>query len=217
MNWKNEPHPHGAEAGFTLIEIMVASFVTLASLAAITAFNRAQLFGLTNQAAQLDVQTVGRNFLDLFVREVRRSGMDPTCAKNFEAIAEARPDRLRFLSDLNGNGLIDGPAEDVTYAYNYTDRTVDRTAGTVTDTLLSGIAITGSTLRYYDGGGGLLSPIGIPPALTATQRASVRRVQIVLTLQAPNTTPQNDLPFSASFSSNVDLRNRFFLSSTACS
>jgi len=204
------------ERGYTLPEVLVATVISLITIGAVLSFNRAQLFALRDQSSQLDVQTIGRNFTDLFTREVRRAGMDPTCSKSFEAIASARPDQIEIKSDLNGNGAIDATGEDVIYTYNPAIGNVERTSGGVTDVILSGVNVSGSTLRYYDGAGAELLPSGSPPALTATQRTAVRRVQLVLTIQETGIDPHNPAAFAASFSSNVDLRNRFFIVSTAC-
>lgn len=204
------------QAGYSLPELLIATALSLVAIGAVLSFNRAQLFALRNQSTQLDVQTVGRNFIDLFTREVRRAGMDPTCAKSFEGIADARPNRIQVKADLNKNGAVDVAGEDVTYTYDPDSGSVTRATGGSTESLLSNLNVAGSTLRYYDGAGVELVPAGNPAALTVAQRTAARRVQLVLVLQAAGVDPRNPAPFKASFSTNVDLRNRFFVTSTAC-
>ncbi|GIW39670.1 MAG: hypothetical protein KatS3mg076_0247 [Candidatus Binatia bacterium] len=205
------------ERGEGLVGTLVGTALALVALGAFVAFSRAQLFAYQAQATQVDLQGAGRAVLELFVREVRRAGMDPKCAKNFEAIAEARPDRIRIQADLDGNGAIDGPEEDVTYFYDFDEKAVVRATKNASDILLEDVDVTGSVIRYYDGAGQELLPSGTPPELDPAQRTQVRRVALFLTLERPNPAPTSDLPLRVRLSSTVDLRNRFFLMSTVCS
>jgi|SRR5262249_26959715 len=201
-----------SQAGFTALEVIVSTAIGLVALATAGAFNRFQLFALRNQANQVDIQTTARSVVDLFAREVRRAGMDPTCVKTFSAVAQGGPTSVRIQSDLNGNGVIDGTNEDITYAY--TNGQVVRTANGTTDVLVSGLNLNGSTLRYFDSAGTELVPPG--GVLSAAQRAAVQRVRIELALQGSAVDPLNSLPLIARVSTDVDLRNRFFIAGTGC-
>ncbi len=200
------------QRGLSLIEGLVA--VTLGMLVAtgILTFNRHQSFAMQDQVRQVDLQTTARSIVDLFAREVRRTGMDPPCAKGFEAISEAKSDEIRLLSDLNGSGAIDQPNEDVRYRFRIEDKLIERTAG-VTDYLLSGQQITGSRFRYFDAAGTELVP---GSGLSAADRAAVRRVRIEVALRARPADPNKSGLLVARASTDVDLRNRFFIASTAC-
>jgi len=190
--------------------------VTLVTLAAAGVLYRGQVLALRQQAVQLEVQTAGRNAVELFSRDVRRAGLNPTCAKTFEGIAEARPDRVRLQSDFDGSGAIDRAGEDIVYAYDFESGSVLRTAGAVPEVLATGIDASRSRLRYFDAAGVELLPSGWPPALDLDQRRVIRRVRIELELRAPSANPSVGLAPRAAFSSNIDLRNRFFVRSTAC-
>lgn len=204
------------QAGFTMPDVLVGTLIALATLAIVATFNRVQLFALRNQIAQVDVQTVGRNLTDLFTREVRRAGTNPTCSP-FEAIVEARADRIRFRHDTNGDGVID-PAvgEEIAYRLDLPGQIVTREASGVSEAILTGVTLAGSRLRYFNGAGGEIIPAGNPPELTAAQRGSVRRVRLELDLAVPGRDPRNPAPHTARFSSDVNLRNRFFLESVSC-
>ncbi len=202
-----------AERGYTLTELLAGTFIGLAALATFFGFNRFQLFALRTQSAQIELQTMGRSLTDLFTREVRRAGMDPTCVKTFEGIAEARWDQIRVKSDLNGNGVIDASGEDVTYSYQYWPQAVLRTAGSAAEQLTDSNTYVWGWLEYFDGAGNQIAPWS---TLTQTQRALVRRVRLTLWMWAQDADPQTYSWLEASFSSNVDLRNRFFVVSTAC-
>jgi type II secretory pathway component PulJ len=200
-------------AGFSLPEIMITTAISLAACATFLSFSNFQLAALRNQADQLDMQTAGRSIVDLFAREVRRAGRNPTCAGTFAAIAEATSYRLRIQSDLNGSGTIDGHNEDITYGFNTYSRAITRLADGVTDELVSGIDPTGSRLRYFDAAGSELIPVW---ALTQAQRNSVRRVRLELTVRSGATRYGRSAPLQTQVSTDVDLRNRFFVAKTGC-
>lgn len=204
------------QSGFSTVELLAATAISLVTLATALSFNRFQLFALRNQASQIDVQTTARTIVDLFAREVRRAGMNPGCAiAAFSGIADAKLHSVRVQSDLNGDGVLTGPNEDLTYRYTdaNTIERVDNTSG-VADTLASGLTMSGSQLRYFDGTGAELVPGG--SGLTAAQRSTVRRIRIQLTLSGKAVDPNSTKPLTAQAATDVDLRNRFFVNSTAC-
>jgi type II secretory pathway component PulJ len=104
----------GAEAGFTLAELLVAFAVSSLVLAgAATAFQAgsgALEFGVDQSAAQ---QTA-RAALDQMARAIRWAGYghpDPvTGAYAFTAVANPTSTSLTLQNDFNGNGIIDAPA-----------------------------------------------------------------------------------------------------------
>jgi prepilin-type N-terminal cleavage/methylation domain-containing protein len=201
-----------SQAGFTLMEILVSTAIALVALTTAGAFNRFQLFSLRTQANQLDLQTTARNVVDLFAREVRQAGFDPNCAKTFSGVATASAAQLRILSDLNANGMIDGTNEDITYAF--TTRQLARTTVEATDVLISDLDVTGSRFRYYDSAGTEIIPGS--GQLSSAQRAAVQRVRIELVVTGQAADPLNLQPLKAQASSNVDIRNRFFIGGTGC-
>ena len=201
------------QAGFTVHEILVATTLALATASTFLAFNRFQLFALRSQATQLNIQTAARSIMDLVAREVRRAGMNPTCANTFSAIADAENHELRIQSDLNGSGAIDGPDEDITYRFSFTHGVITRTAGGTSDVLLSGLDLSGSRFRYFDAAGNELIPAH---SLSSAQRSMVRRVRLELALEGSAADPTTSGPLQARASTDVDVRNRFFVTSTAC-
>lgn len=208
--------PARRQRGFTLPDVLVGTLIALTTLAVVLSFNRVQLFALRNQIAQVDVQTVGRNLTDLFTREIRRAGTNPTCVL-FEAITEARADRIRFQQDTNGNGVIDAAGgEDIAYLYAYADQVVERATAGVTEPLLDGVALAGSRFRYFDGAGTELIGAGTPPELTEAERVLIRRVRIEVVLSSSGADPLSLAPLTARFSSDVSIRNRFFQRSVTC-
>jgi Tfp pilus assembly protein PilW len=202
-----------AHAGFGLPEVLVATSVGLMAVAGFVAFNHFQLHAIENQVTQLNVQTYERSVLDLFTREVRRASGDPTCAKNVTGVVAASSSSLEVQSDLNGNGTIDSNNnEDVTYRYNSSTGTFQRTANGSSESLLSGVGLS-TAFHYYDSSGTELTG---DPWLTQAQRNGVRRVRLDRSVTGTGVGGSGALSLKASSSTNVDLRNRFFVASTAC-
>jgi type II secretory pathway component PulJ len=200
-------------AGFSLVELLVATGLGLVAIATFLSFNRFQLFALQDQSTQIDLQTTARNVLDLFAREVRRAGMDRTCAGTFSGITIAKYHEVRIKADLNGNGAIDGVNEDVTYRYNFEYGAVERVTTTSVERLISGVDLSGSNIRYFDATGvELFGWLGLPLA----QRNAVRRVRMELRLTGETADPNKATDLGAFASTDVNLRNRFFVAATAC-
>lgn len=203
-----------SQRGYSLADALVGTALGLTAMAAVLGLYRVQLFGLRGQTAQLDVQTTARNVAQLVVGEIRRAGADPRCVKTFEGIAEAKRDRLRIISDLNGSGAIDVPGEDVTYSWDSAGVLTRTTAGSTEALSDATVRITGLQFRYFDGSGAELNPGA--NGLTSTQRAQVRHVRVSVTVQRVSPDPQNSLPVTATVSSGTDLRNRFFVNKVGC-
>ena len=203
------------QAGFTTTEVLAATTLGLIALTGFTSFNRFQLFALRNQANQIDVQANARSVVDLFSREVRRAGLNLTCNPNIHTIADANQTQVHIQSDLNGDGVLSQPNEDITYRFNSSTNAVERVdAHASTDTLASGVDTANSRLRYFDTTG---TEIPVPNGgLTATQRAAVRRVRIELSLTETAVDPLNSTPLRAQVAGDINLRNRFFIATMPC-
>lgn len=198
--------------GMTLVEVLVTLVLGAALAAAIGWFQRVQFLALEDQAGQIDLQSSARAIVDVFARDVRRAGMDPKCSKAVEALVEASPSVLRFQADLNANGALDASSEDLVYRLAGGAR-VERGQGPTVEPLLEGVDLTGSRIRYFDGGGNeILGPSG----LTAAQRAQVRRVRLELAVRAPTRSGSGAPDLVARAATDIELRNRFFVGVTGC-
>ncbi len=147
--------PRRGEKGFTITEVLVATTLTAVALVAVSSFNRFQLLTLRNQANQIDLQTTARSVVDLFAREIRRAGANPTCVGGLSALTDAKTYSVRVVADLNRDGATNGANEDLTYRYNLGSNTVERVDqnGGTTDVLVSGASLGNSRIRYFDGNG----------------------------------------------------------------
>ncbi|MCX8071790.1 MAG: hypothetical protein N3C12_04990 [Candidatus Binatia bacterium] len=201
------------QRGYSLADALVGTVLGLTTMAAVLGLYRVQLYGLRGQTAQLDVQTTARNIVQLVVSEIRRAGGDPRCVKTFEGLPEAKRDRLRIVSDLDGSGAIDAAGEDVTYSL--ASGVLSRTAGGNMEPLSdSTVKVTDLQFRYYDANGTELNPG--TSGLTATQRAQVQRIRVTITVQRAAVDPTSPLALAATAASSADLRNRFFVNKVGC-
>jgi hypothetical protein len=211
------PKRHRARArqsGFTVTDVLVATSLSLLAVSAFAGFGRSQLSAMRNQAQQNDMQMTARSIVDLFTREVRRAGANPACSPGLTAIADARATLIHIQSDLDGDGTVTGPGEDVVYQYRSSPDGFERTANGAVDVLIDGIALQGSRIRYFDGSGAEL--VGGGSGLHSAERDAVRRVRIELSIAAASTDPSDTEPLRVQVANDVDLRNRYFANAVAC-
>jgi type II secretory pathway pseudopilin PulG len=206
------------QAGFTLIEALIATTVGLVVVGAILTFNVAQMSAMRSQAKQVDLQSSARSIADLFAREVRRAGTgtNSSCSQTVSTgVIVAQSSRLRFRADLNGTGYHLGPNEDVTYLLDFNNDRITRTDNNQgrTDILWSGAGITGSQILYFDSNGNQLDPGW--GGLNGTQLPLVARVRLQLALTADVVQQGSTVQQIADDSVDVALRNRYFVT-TVC-
>jgi len=138
-------------------------------------------------AAQQEVAYAQQNVraaMDLIVREIRNAGYDPH-GNEFDAIATAEANKIQVLSNLSGDdeGLGNPPDdanEDVTYEVNASGQ-LTRNGTRIVDFVVS------FEFHYYLADGTELDPPGA--ALTATQRADIRAVVVILAVRTENRAP----------------------------
>jgi type IV pilus assembly protein PilW len=103
------------QAGFTLIEMLIALAISSVLLAGLYSFylSQKQTYVLREQVAEMQ-QNV-RSGLALMAREIRMAGYNPTGAPGVGIVA-AGPQTIRITMDLNNDGDTNDANEDVTYA-----------------------------------------------------------------------------------------------------
>jgi hypothetical protein len=195
-------------AGFTVPGILVGLGLGLVTAAAFGSLHHLQLRTFKTEANKIDLQTAARNIIDLMTAEIRQAGLDPTCGGNIQAIIDAKQFRLRIQADHDGRGLPLSEDEDVTYEFKFSNQRFDRIANGVTDPLITGIDLTGSRVRYFNGAGTEITAGST--GLSSSQRGNVRRIRIELVLQQAAGTGGNTHPLKVAVASDIDLRNRYF-------
>src|SRR5713101_5260888 len=117
-----------AQAGYSLVEILVAMAVMGVLMSATLSLLHSGLAAWGWGAGRVDAQQSVRAALERMAHELREAGYDPTGA-GIEAVLVAEPARIVFQRDLNGNGLIDPTRERVTYLLRAGETTLRRDAG----------------------------------------------------------------------------------------
>src|SRR5439155_9228308 len=108
--------------GFSTIDVLAGSGLTIMTMGTIFSFSQAQLKALATQSSYAQSQTVTRTAIDLMTRELRMASLDPTnlalpvsttltCPGVKQGIVEATPSRIHFRQDLDADGTLAGPGE----------------------------------------------------------------------------------------------------------
>jgi len=190
--------------GLSTMETLAGMGLTLILLAAVYTFQGAQLKVLRAQNVYADSQNVTRTVIDLMSRELRMATYGVK-----QGIIQATPTSIRFQQDLNGDGLIAGAGEDVTYTF--ADGQITRTDGlNAPVTLVSNVPSNGFSILYFDGSSTpvQLVPAGSPASLTQAQRDVVIMVRITIQANIPNPNPNVSTPIKSVAESEVAIRNR---------
>jgi prepilin-type N-terminal cleavage/methylation domain-containing protein len=165
-------------AGFTLIEVLMC--IAILSVLFGTIYRTFDTFNRSyaNENVKAGVQQKSRIGIDLLARDIRLAGLDPlgTSDAGFDP-ANTSSTSIQFTADLNYDGDLDDPFEDIIYALNgnLLQQTSDLGSGPVTATLLDNV--TDLTFTYLDQSDNLL-----PEPVAADQ---IRTVLISLTMQRP--------------------------------
>ena len=121
MQWRAD-----GSTGFALVELLVvlavAGLVLLALTGLLQQGGQAYLAGTT----RLDAQQSARVALERLGRELRGAGIDPR-GTGFPPLVNPTPTGFTIQNDLNGDGVVAGNPERITYSL--TGRTLRRNAG----------------------------------------------------------------------------------------
>ena len=184
-------------AGFTLIEVLMC--IAILSVLFGTIYRTFDTFNRSyaNENVKAGVQQKSRIGIDLLARDIRLAGLDPLGTSNagFNPTNTSSAS-IQFTADLNYDGNLDDPFEDIIYALNgnLLQQTADLGSGPVTATLLDNV--TALAFIYLDQANNLL------PEPVATDE--IRTVIISLTMQRP---AGRDKPVSRTYTTRVRCRN----------
>ena len=184
-------------AGFTLIEVLMC--IAILSVLFGTIYRTFDTFNRSyaNENVKAGVQQKSRIGIDLLARDIRLAGLDPLGTSNagFNP-ANTSSASIQFTADLNYDGNLDDPFEDIIYTLNgnLLQQTTDLGSGPVTATLLDNV--TALTFNYLDQADNLL------PEPVATDQ--IRTVIISLTMQRP---AGRDKTVSRTYTTRVRCRN----------
>jgi hypothetical protein len=166
----------GAEAGFTLAEVLVCSFFVLLFGAMLQQFSLAMLraVGLAEEIGH--AQEAGRVTCELMIGEMRQAGYDGAGGRLVPLRVAAR-DRLDLQADLNGDGDLFDAHEIVSYRYDAERQALMRASGGgAPQPLLENVPPDAFEVLYYGEGGVRLGS----DLTTVAERGRVRRVDLRL-------------------------------------
>jgi prepilin-type N-terminal cleavage/methylation domain-containing protein len=153
----------------------------------------------TAENVKASTQQSARIGVEMMVQDIRLAGLNPLGTAGAGVVA-ASPTSFQFTADVNFDGDVADPFEDITYGLN-----LDGTCGTClqqtnhlgTETLLGDVNTL--ALTYLDDTG-----TAIPTADLATRRADIRTVGINLTVNRP---AGRDGTVSRTYTTQVRCRN----------
>jgi type IV pilus assembly protein PilW len=162
------------KAGFTLIELMIATAVGLIVLGAMYGVFTMHNKTFSNQEQIAEMQQNARAAMDMMTREIRMAGYDPTgtmqrsdpTGEKFVGIPYD-VDKLQIYADLNGNGDTDDSHEYIKYTMDSDHLEIRRDTGGGMQPFASNIQ--SFTFDYLDSSGN-----------ATTTTADIRQIRITI-------------------------------------
>lgn len=170
-----------------LVSLAVLGLLLAAALGLLTQGQQAYAIG----AARVESQQSARLALWRLAAEIRTAGSGRSA--DFPAVSVAEPQRIVLHHDLNGDGVIAGRGETITW--RLAGRVLRRDAGGGAQPVINGVRAL--TLVYLDADD---RPTGHP--------AAVRSVAITLTVAADRAASPAAAGLGATLATQVRLRNR---------
>jgi type II secretory pathway pseudopilin PulG len=202
------------QAGFTLIELFIAMGFSLAILASMYGFFRAQTHTTKGQESRMEAHEYAMAVLDSMVREIRNTGYFPnngtpcTNVANSGGIAAASAEGFRLVYDANNDGLCD---QDISFTYDSTSKNILRNGVELTDGNATSVAFT-----YYPQQTSSTPPspycvsAGVPSGCSGTLSSNwsnVQKIAISVTVEAKSKDTKFGGGSTTTMSSAADLRN----------
>jgi type IV pilus assembly protein PilW len=158
------------DSGFSLTELIVAMGIGMVILAAVTTTFMSQTRFYSAQEQINEMEQNARGALDLINRELKMAGYKPA-GGTFDGVTYSTS-QLMVQADLDSNGAISTSStanEQITYAYDSTNKQITRKVGTGTGEVLAD-NISAFTFSYLDSTGA-----------ATTISASIRQVKVDIT------------------------------------
>lgn len=192
---------YSGSGGFTLIEVLMC--IAILSIAFGTVYQTFDTFNraYTTENVVAGVQQKTRNGVEFMVHDIRLAGLDAlgTAGSGF---LEAQPTRLRFTADMNFDGDISDPFEDITYRLN--GSVLQQTNHLGEEILLDDVTSLNFSFLDVDDNE-LIDNTLIPPQVPAGDLVDIKTVVISLSTQRP---AGRDEPVSRTYSTRVRCRNQ---------
>jgi type IV pilus assembly protein PilW len=164
--------------GFTLIELMVSMGIGMVVLAAVTTTFMLQTKVYNAQQQINEMEQNARGVLDVITRELKMAGYKPN-GGSFSGVTYSTT-QLMIQTDLDASGGISSSTtanEQITYAYDSTNKQITRAVGSGSALVLAD-NIAAFTFSYLDSTGA-----------STTTSANIRQVSISITARTANPDP----------------------------
>jgi len=203
------------QAGFSLVELMMALGISMVILIAIYQVFTITSKNFTTQNVAANAQQSLRTAIGLMARDIRATGLDPIDTDNF-GFEYAASAKIRITADSIDSGLGDfnGDVDEV----NFERITYEFQSNQIVQTLYEGTAsqnpaplignINNLQFAYFDTNNNDLIDYGLsPPQVSADDLDSISTVEISITVEEP---AGNDEPITRTLTRRVECRNMAF-------
>ena len=171
IEYTDQSFSWGFSRGFSLIELMAALGISAIVLTAITSTFISQTRSYNTQEQINAMQQNARVAMDMITREIRMAGYNTNDSLTFDGITY-NAGQIRIQANINGDTDTGDANEDITYAYDAADDTIERTTGGSTEVLVDNIDTF--TFAYLDEDGN-----------ATTTSTLIRQIQITVTARTP--------------------------------
>ena len=166
INWNN----HNAEAGFSVMELIIAMTITLAVMTAASTLLATSLRIRTRENARSNALASAQRALNIMSREVGNSGYGLN--DNGIVVADSNAQSIRIRANLNNNTNLNQTDEDLRFVFQPANNAIVRVDNTGDSVVLAG-NITALTIEYLDVAG------------VTTTAAAAERVRIDVRVDLP--------------------------------
>ena len=196
----------GNNKGLTLVELMIVLVLSLLLMSAVYLTYQVQHRESNVQHQVSAIQQDLRAVMDIMERDIRNAGCDPGepqmglvgIASSTGAFPAANETRLGLSMDLDGDGVISGSDEVISYIWHQDTRMLERNGRDIAGN------ITNLTLTYSSGGLDLTPASGNQLGANA---ANVRVIDITLQTRSEDPDPQTGNYLTRTFTRRVKGRN----------
>ncbi len=146
------------EAGFSILELLIAMTITLAMMAAASTLLATSLHTRTRENLRSDALASAQRALNIMSREIGNAGYGLT--DNGIVLADSTADSIRIRANLNNDASLAQTDEDVRFIFQSANSAIvrfDNFAVANASTVLAS-NITGLTLTYLDTAGAAATP-----------------------------------------------------------
>jgi len=198
--WGNRPRGM-SHAGFSMIELLIViGILGILFTFIYKGFERLNRY-YTAENVKASTQQSARIGIEMMVQDIRLAGLNPLGTAGAGVVA-ATPTSFQFTADVNFDGVLDAPFENITYDLNGTDlRQRNLNLSPNFEVLLENVttSVTAPLFTYFDETGAAISTADLAARLT-----DIRTVGITLTVNRP---AGRDGTVSRTYTTQVRCRN----------